>query len=420
MGISDIFTKFGSYVKNAGLYFASSLFVAFIGLLLNPILAKNLSPTDYAITGYYSSFNLLLIPLLHFCTMTYYSRQYYFIEEEKRAKLGNTILLSMNIIGFFSLLAFSVIFYFINIHFGQRDLPFIPYAILTFTQLYIANNTTFYLTKLRICRKAKKYAIFSIIQCIVSNSLVVLLVVYFKEGALGKLCALLISSICFALYSFTHSLTKWELDKTILKSALKFGAPLTVSALFWYCLTGIDRLFLGQTGDIEQLGIYNVGVSIAAYMQIVFTTLNSTFEPDIYQSIAQRQYQKLFAITATIIGTVAICNLVFIIFSPFLIDLLTAGRYVSSTVFVRIISLANIAMACYYIVVYIIIGKGYVKGELFVRITGASLSIFTYWLLIKKFNFYGAAWGQVMSFTMLTIIGLLFLLIKKRRSSSNN
>ena len=47
------------YLKNAGLYFASSLVVAIIGLLLNPTMAKNLSPEDYAILGYYASFNLL-------------------------------------------------------------------------------------------------------------------------------------------------------------------------------------------------------------------------------------------------------------------------------------------------------------------------------------------------------------------------
>ena len=74
--------RFFSYVKNAGLYFGSSLLVAIIGVLLNPIFAMNLSHEDYAIIGYYTSFNVFLIPLLHCCLISYYSRQYFFISPE--------------------------------------------------------------------------------------------------------------------------------------------------------------------------------------------------------------------------------------------------------------------------------------------------------------------------------------------------
>ena len=100
-------SKWRNYIKNAGLYFASSMIVAIIGLLLNPTMAKNLSPEDYAILGYYGSFNLLLMPLLHGCILTYYTRQYYFTEESKRDALGDTILLSMNILGAVSCLVFT-------------------------------------------------------------------------------------------------------------------------------------------------------------------------------------------------------------------------------------------------------------------------------------------------------------------------
>ena len=252
--------RLGGYMKNAGLYFTSSLTVAIIGLLLNPIMAMNLSPEDYAVLGYYSSFNLLLIPLLHCCILTYYTRQYYFIDESKRDVLGDTILLSMNIIGGVSCLLFMGFFYIFHRTTGN-SFPFFPYAVLTFVQLYISNNVNFYLAKLRVTRQAKKFAWFSIIQCVVTNALVLLLVVYYKEGATGKLYATLAATILSALYAFRHSLVKWRIDKELLVLALKFGAPLTVSALFWYCLTGIDRLFLERLGETEMLGIYNVGLA---------------------------------------------------------------------------------------------------------------------------------------------------------------
>ena len=403
-------------MKNAGLYFTSSLTVAIIGLLLNPIMAMNLSPEDYAVLGYYSSFNLLLLPLLHCCIMTYYTRQYYFIEESKREILGDTVLLSMNIIGAISCLLFMTLFYIFHRTTGN-SFPFLPYAALTFVQVYISNNVSFYLAKLRITRQAKKFAWFSIIQCVVTNALVVLLVVYYKEGALGKLYATLATTILFAIYAFRQSLVKWRIDKTLLVSALKFGAPLTISALFWYCLTGIDRLFLERLGQIEMLGIYNVGLAISGYMQIFYTTVAHTFEPDIYQTMAQKNNRKLAVIMATIIGVVVLANMAFVLFAPFLIDILTAGRYVAAAPFARILAIHNITMAIYYMVVKLLIGNGYVKGELFVRVSGAICSVVAFYILIQHYGFYGAAWGQVLSFAMLGSIGIVYLVIKKRYSN---
>ena len=385
--------RLGSYMKNAGLYFASSMIVAIIGLLLNPTMAQNLSPEDYAVLGYYASFNLLLMPLLHGC------------------------ILSMNVIGVISCLLFTGIFYIFHCTSGN-SFPFFPYAVLTFVQLYISNNVNFYLAKLRITREAKRYAWFSILQCVITNALVLLLVVYYKTGAQGKLYATLVATIIFAVIAFKQSLVKWRIDKKILVDALKFGFPLTISALFWYCLTGVDRLFLERLGETEMLGIYNVGFAIAAYMQIFHTTVSNTFEPDIYQSISENNKKKLYLIIGSTNTIIIVANLAFVLLAPFLIEILTAGRYVDSTPFARIFALQNIAMAFYYTVVRLIVGYGYVKGELLVRIIGAVCSVVCFYVLIKHYGFYGAAWGQVLSFTMLTVLGIVYLVFKTAKNNS--
>jgi O-antigen/teichoic acid export membrane protein len=297
-----------------------------------------------------------------------------------------------------------------------NSLPFLPYAVLTFVQLYISNNVSFYLAKLRITRQAKKFAWFSVVQCVITNALVLLLVVYYQAGAIGKLYATLVATIVFAIYSFQQSLVRWRIDKQILISALKFGFPLTISALFWYCLTGIDRLFLERIGDTNMLGIYNVGLAISGYMQIFYTTVANTFDPDIYQTIAQKNRKKLALIMGAIIGVVTVANTAFVLFAPFLIDLLTAGRYVEAAPFARILAIHNITMAIYYMVVKLLVGNGYVKGELFVRVSGAICSVVTFYVLIQHYGFYGAAWGQVLSFVVLSIIGVVYLAVKKNRS----
>ena len=79
MGILESYTeRIKLYVKNAGWYFFSSMFVAIVGLAMNPLMAMNLDPLDYAIVGYFSSYNLLLLPLITLNIDKFYSRQYFF------------------------------------------------------------------------------------------------------------------------------------------------------------------------------------------------------------------------------------------------------------------------------------------------------------------------------------------------------
>ena len=398
--------KYLPYIKNTGLYFFSSLFVALIGILLNPIFAMNLSHEDYAILGYYQSFNLLLVPLLHFCLFSYYSRNYYFTPEDKRDELGDTVLLSSIVIGFFSLTIFTSIFYFTH-KLSKSSFPFAPYAILTFLQLYISNITSFYLIKLRITRKAKTYAKLSVFQSLLITAFSLLLVVYFKLGAEGKLLGTLIVTIIVALYSLKKSIIHLRINSKILKQGLKFCFPLTISAILWYFLTGVDRAFLAQYDDPINYGLYSIGLQIAGYLTIFYTTVSNTFEPDIYQSIAQKKKKKLVFVISTIIGTVIFFNLIFILFAPFIIKLLTAGRYIDAAPYAQILSLHNISMACYYMTVKLLIGYGFVKTELLVRIIGAASSVLCFYFLIKGCGFMGAAWGQVLSFSLLTVIGLI-------------
>ena len=408
------YEKYGSYLKNTGIYFFSSLFVALVGVLLNPIYAMNLSYEDYAVLGYYQSFNLLLIPLLHFCLFSFYSRHYYFVPEKERDELGDTVLFGSIIIGFFSLVLFTGVFY-LKYRFLGGAFPFFPFAVLTFLQLYVGNITSFHLIKLRVRREAKSYAKVSVSQFLLTTLFSLVLVVYYKYGAEGKLWGTLVATFIVAVYSLFKSATRFSINLKILKRGLRFSYPLTISALLWYFLTGVDRAFLAPLNDNINFGLYSVGLQIAGYLTIFYTSLANTFEPDIYQAIAQGRKKKLLAIMGGIIGTVTFFNLLFVVFAPFAIGLLTANRYVDSAPYAQVLALHNITMACYYMVIRLLIGYGFVKTELLVRGIGAVLSIVMFWILIKCFGFMGAAWGQVLSFALLAVIGLVAFFLSKRK-----
>jgi Na+-driven multidrug efflux pump len=111
----------------------------------------------------------------------------------------------------------------------------------------------------------------------------------------------------------------------------------------------------------------------------------------------------------------AIPNLLFIPFAPFIIGILTSNRYVASSAFAEIFVLKNISMALYYLLVMVIIGYGHTKVEFLIRLLGTGVSIILLKLLINKYFFYGAAWSQVFSFIILSILLTIYLISNRRK-----
>ena len=138
-------------------------------------------------------------------------------------------------------------------------------------------------------------------------------------------------------------------------------------------------------------------------------------EPDLLKAIVQKKYKRMLLIAVILIFLNAVPNLVFIVLAKPVVSLLTAGRYNASVPFAKILVLKNISMSFYYTVVMIIVGLGYTKSELGNRIIGAAVCYFMYKYLIGRYGFYGAAWGQSLSFLLLTAIGVGFILINKKK-----
>lgn len=405
------YDRYKIYFKSASLYLFATIFAAAVKIAINPLMAKNLSHEDYAIIGYFGSFSLLFLPILNFSIITYYTRNYYLLPEEKRERVANTIIISLLGIGvvtsFIVLMGLYTYFKISNVQF-----PFWPFSFYTIYQMVFNNFLTLLQVKYRLNREAKKYAIITVLSTLIWLVVAILLVVVFKFGANGSMGSNLVVAILIGVYSVKRMLTKVEFDFSIFKDALKFSWPLALSSLLWYFLSGVDRLMLEKLDDNTTFALYNIGVGLSGFLGMFYMAIAQTFEPDIYKAIAERKMSKLLKIILGIIIINAIPVIVFIVFSRPLTDLLTAGRYTDAASFACVISLKNITTSFYYSVIAIIVGFGFTKAELGLRAVGAVLCILMFAVLINTFGFYGAAWGQVISFLMMSILGLLFILYK--------
>lgn len=396
--------------RHFSLYLTASFISSAISIIINPFLAANLSPEDYAIIGYFTSFNLLILPIVSFSLLSYYSRNYFKIGEDERTVVLNTLVISQLLIGLLGFIIFIVGFY-IYFNISGVGFAFHPYALLCFIPTFFNCFLNFLLVERRMQRQAHSFFTITVLNALVNAGFAILLVVIYKKGAYGRFWAMLIPSVVFGIYSFRKLLSRVQFDKKVFRDALIFGWPISLSAILYYFIAGIDRAMLEKL-DVTTFGYYNVAFQIVNYLYIFYIATSQTFEPDIYQSISENNRKKLLklVISAVLINTIP--TLLFVLLAHPLIVILTFGRYVESTEFAQIMALKHIPMVVCFLVSNIIIGYGYPRVELLNRFAGAALSILVYKLLINNYGFYGAAWGQSISFVLMTLISGTFIWYK--------
>ena len=216
----NLVLQYKVYFKSTFLYLFASLFTAAIGVFLNPFMAKNLSPYDYSIMGYFSSFSNIILPVLNFSMISYYLRNYFIIPEDRRQIVSDTILLTLLIYGFAVLFLTILIFYF-YLRWFNISFPFYPYVLLSFIPIYLSNFLLLYQINCRIKREAGKYSKVTILNAILNSLLAIIFVIIYKYGSEGRLLATLIASFFTAIYCFKKLFKKLQFDFQVIKDAFK-------------------------------------------------------------------------------------------------------------------------------------------------------------------------------------------------------
>ena len=388
-----------SSMKNMGYYLMASFIPMLINLFLSPLYSLNLSAEDFAIVGYYASFQALFGPLMLFEMHQNYMREYYFRSEDERKTLRSTMFNTFLVFPFVIMsLSLVGLYIYFNLSGTCDEMPFFPYAILTFLPWALAGIYRLELIDCKVQRRAKSYFGISITNSAILIISTVLCVVVFKWGATGKLIGALVPALGMFLWSFfRHKETiKVKIDWSILKSSLIFCAPLVLASTLDFFSGGYDKVFLLKYVSLDQLGIYTIGLSIANYLGVFSMAMGETFNPDIYESIAKRDNRRAIKFVLIQIAMMTLIVAVFILLAKYVIYLLTAGRYVESTPYARIASLAAITVLIRGIVTPFIYSAKKTNVILFAKIFSSIAAIITYSILIKNFGLYGASWGFVL------------------------
>ncbi len=387
-----------------------------ISLVTNPWIAKNLSPEDYATSGYYLSYSSLISPIIVFYLIHYYIKEYFRRNDEDKKELFAIIAKALIwFSGLVSIFCFGLLWLYLKYFDSSLSFPIMPYLALMVFALPLTGLYNLQQAKYRMEKKANAFFWLSLTNSLISISIILLFVVIFKWGAIGKLLAPLISNFVIFLYLVVKFCGAWKVKTSFsdFRPIFVFCLPLALSAMLGYFTNGFSTTYLESIGNSNEYGIYIVGSSIASHLTVFSTAINNTFQPDLFESITKRQWHRYAKFCTLQLGLIVVTIIVFIILAPYIISILTARRYIDSTPYAQIISISALTSSIYYLINNFSIATDHPKLYLYTSILGSIFIVASMPYAVNRWSFYGGAWMTVFSFLAFAVINFILLISKK-------
>lgn len=385
-----------NFLSSSVVYLFSNILAAAVTFALLPILTRYLSPTEY---GQVAIFQTLLAGLGAFIGISAQGAagvKYYddhLSKPELKYFIGNCFLVLASTTAFAFL--FAIIFARSFSNWLAIDTQWLLLSIVVSSATFIVAMR---MGQWQVRKQARNYGAFQVSQSLLNMLLSLLVVVYFLQGAAGRIWVLGSIPLIFAVGAlfllYKDGLLGFAWRPNYLREILAFGVPLIPHAAGLFLLSSVDRFIINDKLGLAQVGIYMVAVQIAAAMGLVFDAINNAYVPWLFERLKRNQIEEkkqivrwTYAYCIALLGVVA---LAFVIGPPLLI-LIAGERYSAAADIIGWIALGQAFNGMYLMVTnYIFYSKR--TGLLSLStITAGLINVGLLFVLISFMGLKGAA-----------------------------
>ena len=408
-------------LKSTGLYLLVPVVSFGVSIFTSPLFAKYLTPEEFGYFGYYSSVAIFLTCFYGLLFQTYHMSVFFKYDEAGRKKVLTTLVLFnllWNIV-FFPISCFGVFLY---MKYTNSDVPFFPLALLAFGTAALGTYKGFVQANYRLGQKAFLYFALVSGYRVLTTFVSLYFVIYAKMGLYGRMLGALLVEVLFLFISLYDILKdqKIVINKEIIKNAFKVVYPLFPASFLYLPLISYDNIVLERLHQPAEMGLYNIGKQIATFLYTALFPFYQTFEPDIYKNAVQRNIKALKKTGFLLTGIVVVSLIGFWIFSPVLINYMTAGKYNAALKYSNIIAVTSAITIIFSIFDAILNALHETKKSLLINTIAAGLCIVLYTLGAKLYAQVGVAYAAVFTYVCLIGLQVFFVVRKFKREKITN
>jgi O-antigen/teichoic acid export membrane protein len=392
MRIRDYLRQLAS---ESAIYGLPSVVSRAVSLLLIPVYTRVFMPTDYGVMSMIDVTIAFLLPLVVLGLDAASYRWYYDTEDSVDrkhtisswlwAQTATSILAGLLLI--FVAPWFSKIFI--------RQTGYFTIFMICAVSLPVRAPISVLMRFFRMQRKPMNSIVFSICQILLTPILTILLVVGLKKGVLGiYLADLVVQSL--GMVASVAILRDWispfNFQFLRLKQMLAYSFPLVPSSIASWVVSVSDRYFVSLYRDLSEVGLYQIGISIASVINIVVIAFHTAWVVFALSIKDKPEASRVYAAVMEIFLLVAcFIALGLTLFAPEALRILTTPAYYSAYNVVGILTLGFIFTELYQIFA---IGLSIEKkmGPIGIAISiAAGINILMNFILIPHMGRMGAA-----------------------------
>jgi O-antigen/teichoic acid export membrane protein len=398
--------------KDTAVYGISTMVGRFLNFLLVPLYTNLFLPKEYGIQSQVYVFISIMNVILLFGMDTAYMKYAVNVKNSDEDKNNfSTPYLTVMIVSFFICLLVILLR---NPIFSLLVVPAEYNYLIFYTSLilFLDSLTIIPFVKLRIERKAKKFALFKVLGILLNITLNYILIVKLRWGVEAIFISNVASSALTLILLFPSISKSFRLiiDFPILKKLLIFGLPFLPAGLSSIMIQGIDRPILTQLTDLHTSGIYSANYKLGIFMMLFVSMFQYAWQPFFFQNAQEKNIKDVFSKILTYF-TIAGC-LILIFLSLFIDDIVKfqiMGRTIMGPAFWSGLIIVPIILFGYLFngIYYILSAGMFIEEKSFyiplITGIGAVINIGVNFLLIPFWGIIGAALATLASYLIMAI-----------------
>ncbi len=411
-----MFQKLKELSKDTAIYGISTMVGRFLTFLLVPLYTNVFIESDYGVVSniyiFIAIMNIVFI----------YGMDSAFLKYSSKIKIGDekdnfsTPYLSVIIIG---LILFGIILLTKAKLALLLDVPSQYIYLFNYAALILLIDTLGVIPfiKLRLERKATKFASFKIINIGINVALNLYLILILKLDIEAIFIANLAAS-AFTYILLLPSVIKnlrLKINTELLKSLLKFGLPYFPAGLGAILIQGIDRPILSHLTDLSTVGVYSANYKLGIFMMLFVSMFQFAWQPFFLQNEDEKNAKELFAKVFTYFALAG--SVVLVLISLFISDIVKLnifGHYIIGSAYWGGLNIVPLILCGYlFYGFYVVFTAGiYIKEKSiyipFITLGGAVINIVSNLILIPIYGIMGAAFSTLISYLFMSA-ALLFV-----------
>ena len=253
--------------------------------------------------------------------------------------------------GLSSLVSFIVIIIYISASKLWDNLFGLPRIVVVFmlVEIFFTPAFQFWSMKQRYLFKYKTLVFITLMIAILNPMIGIIAVSNVEQKGIARILSVAILNILLGFFFYIYNFAKGKCfyNKEYWKFALLFNIPLIPHYLSMVVLSQADRIMIEKMFGTDKVAIYSVAYSVSMIMNIIITSINSSYVPWTYQKVENAEYKDLKKMSNILLALVGIISLVPTLMAPEIIAIMAPSNYSEA-----IWAIPPIALSVFFIFLY--------------------------------------------------------------------